>query len=303
MRTRTTPLTDRLATDPLRWIRPTALLTAPCGREDAAGMTTPPAHLLIGHRGAAGVAPENTVAAFEVARSSGAQFFELDVQLSADGVPFAFHDPTPARTTNAAEVFPGRENDPVTSFTWAELQRLDAGSSFSGAFRGERIPHFDDAVEVARDAIGVFIEIKSPVTSPGIERIIVERLRSDPRWQRLVRDGRIEVLGFDAASNQRFAVLAPEVPLQQLVYRVPDAETLALISTYAGQVGSNHRWLNAAAVDRVRAAGLGMSVYTVNAERNFNRMVALGVDRITTDFPVGFSPKHPATVGHAVAVR
>lgn len=303
MRIRTTPLTDRLATDPLRWIRPTALLTTPRGREDTAGMTTPPAHLLIGHRGAAGVAPENTVAAFEVARSSGAQFFELDVQLSADGVPFAFHDPTPARTTDAARVFPGRENDPVTSFTWAELQRLDAGSSFLDAFRGERIPHLDDAVRVAGDAIGVFIEIKSPATSPGIEEVVAERLRTDPRWQRLVRDGRIEVLGFDAASNQHFAALAPEVPLQQLVYRVPDAEALARISTYAGQVGTNHRWLNAAAVDRVRAAGLGMSVYTVNAERNFNRMVALGVDRITTDHPVEFSRKHLAGVGHAVAVR
>lgn len=134
--------------------------------------------------------------------------------------------------------------------------------------------------------------------------MVAQRLRTDPRWQRLLRDGRIEVLGFDAASNQRFAALAPEVPLQQLVYRVPDAEALERISTYAGQVGTNHRWLNAAAVDRVRAAGLGMSVYTVNAERNFNRMVALGVDRITTDFPVEFSRKHLTAVDHdAVTVQ
>ena len=83
------------------------------------------APILIGHRGAAGTAPENTVAAFKDGRASGADFFEIDVQLSADGVPFLFHDNTPARTTNVEEVFPGRENDPITSFTWAELQQLD----------------------------------------------------------------------------------------------------------------------------------------------------------------------------------
>lgn len=247
------------------------------------------APLLIGHRGAAGTAPENTVSAFEQARGSRADFFELDVQLSADGVPFVFHDDTPARTTDVARVFPGRENDPITSFTWAELQRLDTGSHFSGHFAGEKIPHFDDAARAARNQIGVFIEIKSPENSPGIEKVVADALREDPQWSRLVRCGRVEVLGYDAASNRTIAQLAPDVPLQQLMDTVPDAAALAQIATYADNFGTDYRPLDAAAVQRVKRAGLGMGVYTVDSVPAYDRVAALGVDRITGDFPVQFS--------------
>ena len=106
------------------------------------------APILIGHRGAAGIAPENTLAAFKAGSQAGVDFVELDVQLSRDGVPFIFHDETPARTTNVEKVFPGRANDPITSFTWKELRRLDAGSYFAAKYAGERIPHFDEVAGV-----------------------------------------------------------------------------------------------------------------------------------------------------------
>ncbi|MDN3462812.1 glycerophosphodiester phosphodiesterase family protein, partial [Kocuria sp. APC 4018] len=264
---------------------PAAPLTVPDPTvpRPAQPMHTP---LLVGHRGAAGTAPENTVCAFRQARSSRADFFELDVQLSADGVPFAFHDDTPARTTDAAKVFPGRERDPITSFTWAELQRLEVGSHFSASFHGERIPHLDDAAAVAGDRIGVFIEVKSPENSPGIEQVLADALQRKPEWQPLVRDGRVEVLGYDAASNRAFAALAPEIPLQQLADEVPAAAELGEIAGYAHAVGIEYRPLDAAAVQRVKAAGLSVGVYTVDSPDAYDRMVALGVDRITGDFPV-----------------
>ena len=245
--------------------------------------------LLIGHRGAAGTAPENTVSAFKDARSSHADYFEIDVQLSADGVPFLFHDDTPARTTNVEDVFPGRENDPITSFTWAELQQLDAGSYFSDKFVGEKIPHFNDAAKIANNKIGVFIEIKSPVNSPGIEKVVADSLQNNRDWNRLLKNDQIEVLGFDPASNQRFAELAPDVPLQQLIGTVPEAATLAQIATYADHFGTSYRNLDAASVARVKAAGMGIGVYTVNSTEAYDQMVALGVDRVTGDFPIQFS--------------
>ena len=248
-----------------------------------------PAPLLIGHRGAAGTAPENTVSAFTQARDAQADFFELDVQLSADGVPFVFHDDVPARTTDVAQVFPGRENDPITSFTWAELQQLDTGSHFSGAFAGEKIPHFDDAARVATERTGVFVEIKSPENSPGIEKVVADSLHGNPAWARLAHCGKVEVLGYDAASNQEFARLAPEVPLQQLMDTVPDAATLAQVATYADNFGTDYRLLDAAGVQRVKAAGLGAGVYTVDSTAAYDQMVALGLDRVTGDFPVQFT--------------
>ncbi|WP_323960408.1 esterase [Arthrobacter sp. JZ12] len=244
------------------------------------------APILIGHRGAAGTAPENTVAAFKDGRASGADFFEIDVQLSADGVPFLFHDSTPARTTNVAEVFPGRENEPITSFTWAELQQLDAGSYFSEKYEGERIPHLDDAAEVATVKTGVYIEIKSPVNSPGIEQVVADELRNDPKWSRLVEADKIQVLGFDELSNRRFAAIAPEVELQQLSSVVPPRAVVETWATFADSVGTNYRTLTAQNVEDVKAAGLVLGVYTVNSPEAVQYSLDLGVDAVTTDFPI-----------------
>ncbi len=256
----------------------------PEAREAAKRSTGSP--ILVGHRGAGGTAPENTVAAFKDGRASSADFIEIDVQLSADGVPFLFHDDTPARTTDVEEVFPGRATDPITSFTWNELQQLDAGSFFDERFIGERIPHLDDAVAVATRTTGVYIEIKNPRNSPGIEQLVADELRDDPAWQKLVAADGVQVIGFDAASNRRFAELAPEVPLQQLTGAVPGAAVLAEWATYADSVGANYRPLTAQDVTRVKSAGLVMSVYTVNSPEAVQAVVDLGVDAVTTDFPI-----------------
>ncbi|MHA7292523.1 glycerophosphodiester phosphodiesterase family protein [Arthrobacter sp. HLT1-21] len=242
--------------------------------------------ILIGHRGAAGTAPENTVAAFKDGRKSGADFFEIDVQLSSDGVPFIFHDNTPARTTNVEDVFPDRATDPITSFTWAELQQLDAGSYFDDQFVGERIPHLDDAAKVATTKTGVYIEIKSPVNSPGVEQLVADELRTDKTWQRLVAADKVQVLGFDEASNRTFAELAPEIELQQLAGVVPSPAVLKSWATFADSVGTNYRVLTPQNVSDVKAAGLVLGVYTVNSPEAVQASIDLGVDAVTTDFPI-----------------
>ncbi len=242
--------------------------------------------LVIGHRGAAGTAPENTVPAFKDARAAGVDYLEIDVQLSADGVPFLFHDDTPARTTDVAEVFPGREDDPVTSFTWAELQQLDAGSYFGPRFAGERIPHLDDAAKVATVNTGVYIEIKSPRNSPGIEQVVADALAQDKDWAKLLGAGKVTVIGFDETSNRTFAGLAPEVPLQQLTGSVPDAATIGRWAGFVDSVGTNYRSLDAEDVARVDAAGLDLGVYTVNSPEAVRHVIDLGVDMVTGDFPI-----------------
>lgn len=241
--------------------------------------------LLIGHRGAAGVAPENTLPAIKAGSQSGAEFTEIDVQLSKDGVPFIFHDSTASRTTNIAEVFPERVDDPITSFTWDELQQLDAGSYFSEEFEGTKIPHFDEVPGALTDDTGVFIEIKDPAKSPGVEKLVADALAQNPEWKELADANKIEVLGFDAVSNQRFAQIAPEVPLQQLSGTVPSVAELANYASYADSFGTSYRTLDAAGAQRVKDAGLGLGVYTVNADAAADEALALGVERITGDFP------------------
>ncbi|MBW7460591.1 glycerophosphodiester phosphodiesterase, partial [Paenibacillus sepulcri] len=87
----------------------------------------------VAHRGASGLAPENTMAAFQKAMSFPfIQWIELDVQLSRGGTPIVIHDSTLNRTTSGA--------GPVGDFTTTQLSRMDAGKWFSKAFAGERVP-------------------------------------------------------------------------------------------------------------------------------------------------------------------
>ncbi|XP_070538191.1 glycerophosphodiester phosphodiesterase domain-containing protein 5-like isoform X2 [Ptychodera flava] len=84
--------------------------------------------LLVGHRGAMEIAPENTLISFQKAVENKVHGFESDVRISADGVPFLLHDETLLRTTNVETVFPSRKNEPGTSFNISDLKKLDAGS-------------------------------------------------------------------------------------------------------------------------------------------------------------------------------
>lgn len=102
---------------------------SPCIKEEG---TLGPAPVLIGHRGAPMLAPENTQLSFQKAVEAGGEGLETDVTISYDGVPFLMHDSTLRRTTNVREVFPNQTNTPAAMFTWAELEMLSAGEWFLG---------------------------------------------------------------------------------------------------------------------------------------------------------------------------
>ncbi|XP_067904055.1 glycerophosphodiester phosphodiesterase domain-containing protein 5 isoform X2 [Heterodontus francisci] len=102
-------------------------ISSPCiiERENLA-----PRPAMMGHRGAPMLAPENTLMSFEETVKCEASTFETDVQISSDGVPFLMHDSTFERTTNIAETFPKQAKTKASSFTWAEIQKLNAGKWF-----------------------------------------------------------------------------------------------------------------------------------------------------------------------------
>jgi glycerophosphoryl diester phosphodiesterase len=107
---------------------------------------------LIAHRGASTLAPENTLASMRTAVGLGVYGLETDISVSLDGVLFLMHDDTLARTTDVAQVFPGRKDDPAETFTWDELSRLDAGSWFAGraVFFAEPVPTLEALLDVVR---------------------------------------------------------------------------------------------------------------------------------------------------------
>ena len=108
--------------------------------------------LIMGHRGAMGHAPENTMASFRKAVELGVEAIELDVHLSSDGKLVVIHDETLDRTTDG--------QGPVVAKTLTELKALDAGSWYKPEFAGERIPTLEEVLDWARDRVPVVIEVK-----------------------------------------------------------------------------------------------------------------------------------------------
>ena len=147
----------------------------------------------IAHRGDSAHQPESTLASFRSAIDAGADWLEMDVQMSDDGHLVVIHDTTVDRTTNGS--------GQVADLTLAQLQALDAGN-------GEQIPTFADVLALASDAnTPIMPEAKSPELYPGLEMKIVEALNAASYADRAV------VQSFDSVSLVRLHEIAPDLPL------------------------------------------------------------------------------------------
>lgn len=192
---------------------------APAGQtlSAKAGIPWPAA---IAHRGASYDAPEETAPAYLLARDLGADYLELDLQRTRDGVLVAFHDDTLKRTTNVAQVFPDRAGQPISAFTLAELKQLDAGSWFNAAypararpaFAGLKILTLDEVIDIAEGGAnkpGLYLETKVPKQFPGIEKDLKAQL-----GRRGWLAPRTAPAGFDAAKAVGVAHTPGRVILQ-----------------------------------------------------------------------------------------
>lgn len=230
---------------------------------------------VIGHRGAAGHAPENTLAGFAKAAALGLRWVEFDVVLSADGVPVLFHDDTLDRTTDGS--------GPLGLFDFAHLRRLDAGAWFGPAFAGERIPTLDEAVAaLERLGLAANVEIK-PTRGREAETgaAVARRLARD--WPASLPPPIVS--SFAEASLEAAQRFAPDLPRALLVGAVPPdwrarADRLGCASIHAAQ-----NRLSLADVESVRGAGFHLLAYTVNDPDVARRLFGWGVEAVFSDVP------------------
>ncbi|SFA74069.1 glycerophosphoryl diester phosphodiesterase [Amycolatopsis marina] len=240
----------------------------------------------IAHRGSSGSAPENTVAAVQVALRQHASFVEVDVQRSADGELVVLHDVTLDRTTDAEEVFPGRAPWRVGDFTMAEIRSLDAGSWFADEFAGEPVPTLREVVNALGRRAGLLLEVKSPALYPGIEAEIHQELSDIPGYlPSALAAGNLVIQSFDHVSMFAYHEIAPEVPVGLLYGARPTEAELVAASEWADQINPSYRVTDRALVDRVHELGMTISVYTLNTGRLMRQYRNLGVDGIITDYP------------------
>lgn len=152
---------------------------------------------VIAHRGASAYVPENTLAAFELAVDMGADWYELDCLLAKDGTVMVSHDNDVDRCTDGKGL--------ITEMTVADLKKLDAGSWKDPKFAGERMPTLDESLAMAKDRIGVYVEIKS-VADDGP---LMEQLRAAVGIQQsLSRDALAGLVAVAESSGNRNVALA-----------------------------------------------------------------------------------------------
>lgn len=260
---------------------------------------------VIAHRGLSYWAPEETRAAYVLARAIGADYLEADVQRTADGVLIALHDDTLDRTTDVAAIFPERRGRGPEAFTWAELQRLDAGSWFNAArperarpsFVGQRILRIEELIEIAGapgkpGTPGLYLETKGAAKYQGYERELVELLRARG-WIGAHPDGAagpapVLFQSFVPESLVRLRELAPEVPRVLLVDRDDLAkEPFSAFVARGRELGqglgpSGYQgmpWHTGPA----HRAGLLVHHYTVNQAWQLRLLRQLGSDGVFTD--------------------
>ena len=228
--------------------------------------------VVISHRGAAGLAPENTLAALREAINQGAGLIEIDVHRTADGVLVLMHDETVDRTTEGAGA--------VRELTWDEINKLDAGSHFSPEFAGESVPSLDSALElIAEWPVTLVLEVKNPHLYPGIEQQILETMR------RFDASDRVIVMSFDHGWLERFkkSELASDITIGLISWlpcNMAQIPSTRMVSVYWPSV-----LLPPTSVRRIHNQGYQVWVWTVNHTRLMRLLMWLGVDGIVTDRP------------------
>ncbi len=224
--------------------------------------------LAIAHRGASADAPENTIAAFELAVDQGADGISLEVHLSRDDQPVVLHDFTLERTTDGA--------GPVRCQTVRELKRLDAGGWRSSRFRGQRVQTLQEVFERFRGRARFWIELKGASNLyPGIE----ERVLSTIEVYEVVDTAIVQSFGWQ--SLQAMRRLSQEVSLAAMIGRPPVEgwpEPVEAICTWA-------ELLTSEVVGRIRQAPLDCYAWTVNEPVQMDRLIEWGTSGIITDRP------------------
>ncbi len=245
----------------------------------------PPDVAVIGHRGSAAMAPENTLAAIRLALRQGADYVENDIMRTKDGQLVITHDLSLARTTDVEQVFPDRTSYQVADYTLAEIKQLDAGSWFGAEFAGQRILTLREWVEAVGSSAGMLLEAKDPWAFPGIETDIDKELRSIPTFVQALRKGKVIMQSGDEPWLRAYNQLAPDVPVALLYYTRPTDEQLVSASTWLDAVNPALGNIDQAIVDRTHQLGLKTYVWTVNHGSDMNRGIDWGVDGIITDYP------------------
>lgn len=224
---------------------------------------------VIAHRGASAYAPENTLAAFQLAAKMGAAYIETDLRCTSDGRFVLLHDSRLKRTTDGT----GR----IVQIDFATARQLDAGSWFSPEFSGARLPTLEEGLALAEElGVGLYLELKTSLDA-SLRSTLLEKLR------RSILD-RVTLLSFRPGVLHAMQTAEPRLKTALLFRRAsPVIETATRFGIRL--LAPHRRRATARLVESAHRAGLGVVTWTINSRRGLAKMIAMGVDGIMTDRP------------------
>ena len=229
---------------------------------------------IIAHRGASGHAPENTLAAVRLAAEHGAEWIEIDVNISKDGVPVLFHDDGLERCSNGHGL--------VIEHNLNDLRALDCGSWLGKEFAGEKMATLDECLQLAVECkLGINLEIKpcSGWELPTTDAI-AEALNNESALPPIV------VSSFSELAMQRAADLMPQIP-RSCLYLVAPPNWQSLCAKVAADNIHLHAnsLLSKEQVEQFKSSDLGVYCYTVNTTTDAEALFDKGVDGVFSNYP------------------
>lgn len=230
---------------------------------------------IIGHRGACGYAPENTLVSIHTAADMGLEWIELDVKLTKDQVPIIFHDEELDRITNG--------NGPVADKTWEDIQQLEAGSWFADSFAGIRIPTLEEALDTIIDlGLGLNLEIKP---CPGREKETAE-IALDILSRCWDDHNRLLISSFQHVSLETALEMAPD---WHLGFLMPEdwPENWKDMAKYlnASTININGNTVTQNDIDLLLELEKPILAYTINDHMKAHELYSWGVTSVFSDTP------------------
>ena len=239
--------------------------------------------IIVGHRGAAGLAPENTMASFKKALELGVDIIELDIHLSADDKLIVMHDHNVRRTTNGT--------GEIADLTLAEIKKLDAGSSFHQKHSNEKVPTLNEVLDLVGNKCKVMIEIKWP--KKGIYEGLVDELVNILEKGNLINN--VIVQSFEVEYLKKIMQLNRDIECHQLIFG--EAAILPIYYDRILKIGrfeplpnvrsinSYYYYLNKNIIKKNKALNIESGAFTIDTMAKMEKAISLGTTYIITDYP------------------
>ncbi len=225
--------------------------------------------IVTAHRGASGLAPENTLSSMKAAMENNADFSELDAQETADGVIIVLHDDGLKRTAGAEKN--------IWEMNYDELKNYEVGSWYDKQFDGEKIPTLQEVIDLVKGKMKINIELKMN----GHEKMLAEKVVKIIDQNNFADQCIVTSFNYDEIKKVR--KINKDIKVGYIFSKMP--EDIDVFTANCDLLSVNKKLVDENFVKKAHENGKAVHVWTVNETEDMERLIALGVESIITNYP------------------